>query len=207
MSAAKPSSGLLAATLLLGACATPVPLPPHVSTRSTDAGAYLDRVDLSYASPSPQDFARLKLCVAETISNDSVGLKDAVGSFVGVTGTYYQAQNQQTAGGGSVFKYIDDASRTAIVSGTVKAQSSILFTSEFVRYELKASTANSAQGASGAQGPQVGLVFYAITRAQQSTGVLANDGFVPVGTIPGARPLEVVATLEAVAGRLRSCMK
>lgn len=201
MSAAKPSSGLLAATLLLGACATPVPLPPHVSTRSTEAGAYLDRVDLSYASPSPQDFARLKLCVAETISNDSVGLKDAVGSFVGVTGTYYQAQNQQTAGGGSVFKYIDDASRTAIVSGTVKAQSSILFTSEFVRYELKASTANSAQGA------QVGLVFYAITRAQQSTGVLANDGFVPVGTIPGARPLEVVATLEAVAGRLRGCMK
>lgn len=201
MSAAKPSSGLLAATLLLGACATPVALPPHVSTRSTEAGAYLDRIDLSYASPSPQDFARLKLCVAETISNDSVGLKDAVGSFVGVTGTYYQAQNQQTAGGGSVFKYIDDASRTAIVSGTVKAQSSILFTSEFVRYELKASTANSAQGA------QVGLVFYAITRAQQSTGVLANDGFVPVGTIPGARPLEVVATLEAVAGRLRSCMK
>lgn len=201
MSAAKPSSGLLAATLLLGACATPVALPPHVSTRSTEAGAYLDRVDLSYASPSPQDFARLKLCVAETISNDSVGLKDAVGSFVGVTGTYYQAQNQQTAGGGSVFKYIDDASRTAIVSGTVKAQSSILFTSEFVRYELKASTANSAQGA------QVGLVFYAITRAQQSTGLLANDGFVPVGTIPGARPLEVVATLEAVAGRLRSCMK
>lgn len=201
MSAAKPSSGLLAATLLLGACATPVALPPHVSTRSTEAGAYLDRVDLSYASPSPQDFARLKLCVAETISNDSVGLKDAVGSFVGVTGIYYQAQNQQTAGGGSVFKYIDDASRTAIVSGTVKAQSSILFTSEFVRYQLKASTANSAQGA------QVGLVFYAITRAQQSTGVLANDGFVPVGTIPGARPLEVVATLEAVAGRLRSCMK
>lgn len=204
MSAAKPSSGLLAATLLLGACATPVALPPHVSTRSTEAGAYLDRVDLSYASPSPPDFARLKLCVAETISNDSVGLKDAVGSFVGVTGTYYQAQNQQTAGGGSVFKYIDDASRTAIVSGTVKAQSSILFTSEFVRYELKASTANGAQGAPG---PQVGLVFYAITRAQQSTGVLANDGFVPVGTIPGARPLEVVATLEAVAGRLRSCMK
>jgi hypothetical protein len=201
VSAAKPSSGLLAATLLLGACATPVALPPHVSTRSTEAGAYLDRIDLSYASPSPQDFARLKLCVAETISNDSVGLKDAVGSFVGVTGTYYQAQNQQTAGGGSVFKYIDDASRTAIVSGTVKAQSSILFTSEFVRYELKASTANSAQGA------QVGLVFYAITRAQQSTGVLANDGFVPVGTIPGARPLEVVATLEAVAGRLRGCMK
>lgn len=204
MSAAKPSSGLLAATLLLGACATPVALPPHVSTRSTEAGAYLDRVDLSYASPSPPDFARLKLCVAETISNDSVGLKDAVGSFVGVTGTYYQAQNQQTAGGGSVFKYIDDASRTAIVSGTVKAQSSILFTSEFVRYELKASTADSAQGL---QGGQVGLVFYAITRAQQSTGVLANDGFVPVGTIPGARPLEVVATLEAVAGRLRSCMK
>lgn len=203
MSAVKPSSGLLAATLLLGACATPVALPPHVSTRSTEAGAYLDRVDLSYASPSPQDFARLKLCVAETISNDSVGLKDAVGSFVGVTGTYYQAQNQQTAGGGSVFKYIDDASRTAIVSGTVKAQSSILFTSEFVRYELKASTANGAQ----AQSSQVGLVFYAITRAQQSTGVLANDGFVPVGTIPGARPLEVVATLEAVAGRLRSCMK
>ena len=201
MSAAKPSSGLLAATLLLGACATPVALPPHVSTRSTEAGAYLDRIDLSYPTSAPQDFARLKLCVAETISNDSVGLKDAVGSFVGVTGTYYQAKNQQTAGGGSVFKYIDDASRTAIVSGTVKAQSSILFTSEFVRYELKASTAN------GAQGTQVGLVFYAITRAQQSTGVLANDGFVPVGTIPGARPLEVVATLEAVAGRLRGCMK
>lgn len=101
MSAAERTSGLLAATLLLGACATPVALPPHVSTRSTEAGAYLDRVDLSYASPSPPDFARLKLCVAETISNDSVGLKDAVGSFVGVTGTYYQAQNQQTAGGGA----------------------------------------------------------------------------------------------------------
>ncbi|WP_430423306.1 hypothetical protein [Methylibium petroleiphilum] len=78
MSAVKPSSGLLAATLLLGACATPVALPPHVSTRSTEAGAYLDRIDLSYASPSPQDFARLKLCVAETISNDSVGLKDVL---------------------------------------------------------------------------------------------------------------------------------
>lgn len=169
---------------LAAGCAT-VSLPSNAIVQDQ----YLDRIDFS--SPAAVDFSRLKLCVAENVHNDSVTLQDNAGSFVGrASGTFYAQSNTQTVQGGSVFKYADADTGTVIASGSTTA--AILLTKDIVRYEAKATVAGT-------------LVFSHITRAQQSTGSLTNDGFGPVGVWAGARSEGVYAALEAVATKLKGC--
>jgi hypothetical protein len=49
----------------IGATAA-VKLPPN----ATAAGRYLDTVDFSYPTSAAVPFAKLKLCIAESVSND-----------------------------------------------------------------------------------------------------------------------------------------
>jgi hypothetical protein len=187
----------LVAALLTG-CAAPE-LPPNVTTTGPAGGAaYIDRIDFSYTRPTPADFAHLKLCVAQTVQNGEAVLHDSSGSFVGHTGTYYRADSHQIAGGGQVFKYVDDAAATAIVDGmTVAPASGGAISGNYVRYELKATTGSNS----------VGLVFYNLTQAQQSTGMLANDGFSPVGVWAGSRADAIYAAIAQVANNIKGCVQ
>lgn len=191
--------GTSLALLFAGCAAPPVQLPNNVAmVRGSHGEAYIDKVDFSYRSQSPGTFAKLKLCVAENVSNNAVGLRDSAGSFVGAaTRTYYQASNTQTIGGSGVFKYVDDSLSTLIANGTtVSGDNSAILSKDFVRFELKA----------GVSGNDVALVFYAITRAQQNTGSSVNDGFGPVGVWTGARAPDVYASIEGVAGKVKACL-
>lgn len=190
---------LMPAALLMG-CASQTPLPSNVTTRPAPYdNTYLATIDFSYRAANPPSFSRLKLCVAEHLSNSAVSLRDAAGSWVGpATGTYYRQQNQQTAGGGGVFKYADDATSTVIVNGTIVSEpGGLVISKEFVRFELKSSVNDS----------RVGLVVSNIARAQQNTGALANDGFSPVGTWPGARADGVYASLQGLANKIKGCLQ
>lgn len=186
--------------LFVAGCVTqPVQLPSNVSVVNGSQGAsYVDKVDYSYRSQGKRDFAKLKLCVAENVSNNAVALRDSAGSFVGAaTRTYYEVNNVRTVEGSGVFKYVDDSLSTLIANGTtVSGENSTTFIKDFVRFELKA----------GVSGNDVSLIFYSITRAQQSTGSLSNDGFGPVGVWTGARTSDVVASIEGVAGRIKGCL-
>lgn len=194
--------GLAAVALgMLGAgCATQVALPSHVAVTPVDSSnaSYVDRVDLSYVAAAPRPFSKVKLCLAENVSNNAVTIRDSAGSWVGpATKTYYQTNNVQSVAGGSTFKYVDEASSTAVVTGTtVSGEGQGLLSKDFVRYDLKAATA----------GNKVALVFSNISRAQQDTGISKNDGFAPVGAWPGARAPDVVAALEKVGARVRACL-
>ncbi len=189
----------ISSVAVLAGCAT-VPMPSNVTTSPGNAsGDYINSIDFTYQSSVPANFSKLKLCVAESVSNRAVQLTDSSGSFVGpATGHYYDNQHSQTVQGGGIFKYADASLSTLIATGTVDGGPAALgLTRDIIKYDLKAS----------AQGPQVGLVFTNIARAQQSTGSSANNGFSPVGTWSGAGPKQVYAVLEGVANSIKSCLQ
>ena len=184
--------------LLVGSlvgCGT-VPMPSNVSTRpGNESGDYINTVDFSYHSATTKvSFNKLKLCVAENVSNRSVQLIDASRSFVGpATGRYYNLQNSQTVQGGDIFKYADPNLSTLLAIGTVDSPGMV---EDIIKYDLKVSV-NQAQ---------VNLLFYNITRAQKSTGLLANDGFGPIGTWPGARTMQSYTALQGIANGIKLCL-
>ena len=167
------------AVILLAAvsasCAA-VTMPSNVTTKPGNAsGDYINIIDFSYQSTTPVNFNKLKLCVAENVSNRAVQLQDSAGSFFGpASGNYYQVTHNQTLQGGGIFKYADPSMSTLIANGTVDGGPVALgLTRDIIKYDLKASVHSS----------KVNLLFTNITRAQQPTGSVANEGFGPVGTL------------------------
>lgn len=182
-----------------GQCAKPV-LPDNVTLRDADKRqSYLDAIDFSYQAEHAPQFTAMKLCIAENISNNPVTLTDSAGSFVGpATGTYYSNDKSQTIAGGSIFKYVDDASSTMIATGTVDGGPAAWgLTRDILKFDLKVATSNAS----------VTLRFSNIVRAQQSTGSGVNVGFQPVGTWKGAKPLQVYSVLESIAAKIKTCLK
>ena len=193
------TTALAIAALLLpatGYCAK-WEVPSNVTVR--DAGKYMEAVDFSYQSTQPTAFAQIKMCVAENISNSAVSLQDSSGSFVGpATGAYYHNTKSQTVQGGGIFKYVDDSSSALIATGTTDGGATALgFTRDIVKFDLKAM----------ASGNDVILKFSNIVRAQQNTGSAANDGFNPVGMWRGAGAQRIYASLESVAGKIKTCLQ
>ncbi|HEY5960210.1 MAG TPA: hypothetical protein VIV60_26840, partial [Polyangiaceae bacterium] len=155
-------------------CCAGVPMPSNVTTTPGNAGGdYIKSIDFSYQSSPVASFDKLKLCVAENVSNRAVQLTDSSGSLVdSASGQYHDVQHNQTVQGGDIFKYADASLATLIANGTIDSGPAAHgLTRDIIKYDLKAS----------AHGQQVGLVFTNITRAQQSTGAAVNDGFTPVG--------------------------
>lgn len=190
---------ILASIIILVSCASKVPLPENVVTIQSGSAYYLDRIDFSNDNNySSAEFATLKLCVAEIIANEDVILKDAAGSWVGpYTGNYYRNDNKQVVSGRGIFKYVDDKSTTLIANGTTSYSSGGLIPiKKFVKFNLKASS--KATGYS--------IVFSNITRAQQSTGTLSNDGFNKVGVWSGADADGVYSQLQNVAKNIHACL-
>ena len=182
-----------------GCAMQPVELPSNVvQSRGPQGEAYIDKVDFSYARTTSTDFGKLKLCIAENVQHNETNLHDSAGSFVGrYTGTYYQTDHRQVIGGGQVFKLVDDASAVLIATGvTIVPPSGMALSPEYVRYELKTS----------AKDKQVGLTFFSITRAQQNSGILSNNGFQSVGIWPGSRASDVYASLERIANKIKNCL-
>jgi hypothetical protein len=195
------SINLLAAFLLLvpaTALCAKWEVPANVTVRAEGKHAsYMESVDFSYLPTAPIAFAQLKMCIAESVNNNAVTLSDSAGSFVGpATGIYYQNGNSQTVQGGGIFKYIDDSTSALIASGTTDGGPAALgLTRDIVKFDLKAATSEAG----------VTLKFGNITRAQQSTGSVANNGFGPVGMWRGAGAQRIYASLETVAGKIKNC--
>lgn len=174
-------------------------LPSNLTTTpGDDGGYYIKSIDFSYQSNPAASFSKLKLCVAENVSNRAVQLNDSSGSPVDpASGYYHDVQHSQIVQGGGIFKYADASLATLIANGTIDTGPAAPgFTRDIIKYDLKAS----------AHGQQVGLVFTNITRAQHSTGAAANDGFSPVRTWE-AYATRAYAALEGIANGIKSCLR
>lgn len=185
--------------LFISGCANWKPPENVILVNPGKSVSYMDEVNFSYHKTEPVSFSELKLCVAESISNDAVTLKDSSNSFVGpFTGTYYQHTNSQTVQGGNVFKYIDDRASALIATGTTDGgQTALGLTRDIVKFDLKASSRDT----------DVKLKFSNITRAQQDTGNASNTGFQPVGTWSGAGAKRIYTSLQAVAEKIKTCLQ
>lgn len=181
--------------------AEPVVLPANVTTTKPDANnnSYINQIGFFYDFNENFPFGKLTVCVAENVSNKDVVLKDAANSFVGISGNYYNIEKSQVVSSEDVFKVVDKETSTLVASGTTSSLSNVgmITIKDFIKYDLKASYKEKS----------VALKFFNITRAQESTGSLSNDGFSPVGTWGGARPLEVYNSIEAVSQNIKACLE
>ncbi len=195
----KPVFAVVILLIFLSGCASQVPLPANVTTTQSGNGTYIDRADYSYQTDSAPSFSSLKLCVAENFTNNDVTLSDSSSSFVGAyTGNYYQVDKTQNVTGKDVFKYVDDSTSTLIANGTTTSVSKQLVPiTDIVKFEMKSSL----------KGRNVQIEFFNITRAQKDTGYATNDGFNPVGAWSGARAPDIIASLEGIANKIKSCLK
>ena len=174
----------------------PLQMPSNVTTTPGNAsGGYINSVDFSYQPTMPVSFNKLKLCVAENVSNRAVQLTGSARSFVApASGQYHNVEHSQTVQGGGIFKFTDASLSTLIANGTIDG-GRLGVTRGIIKYDLKASV----------DGSQVVLVFANITRAYQATGAAPNDGFSPVATRRTKYPMQAYAALEGIANGIKAC--
>ena len=164
--------------------------PPNVTIAQNKT---VEKIDFSFASDKPLDFSRIKRCVATNIHSDEVQLRDSAGSWVGpATGNYYQRDNRGTAQARETFKVIDDAGRFLIAQGQTDRTSGL--SGWIIRFDLEA----------GLEQGRVILTMRNLKLAASSTGLLANDGFQPLGS--WYRFKSNYAALDAVAATVKACI-
>lgn len=189
-------AALVTALGLAGCAAVQVPPNMHVDARSDGAGV-VRSVDFSYSTTGAPDYGRLKLCVAENVSNDAVTLRGDAQTLATPWGVL-QGANTDTVAAGGVFKFSDDAHQVLIALGTTDGGSDA---TGIVRYAVK------YQLRSDVSGQHVGMVFSHISQAQRDTGSWSNMGFSPVGTWAGGRAMAVYGALQQVADAIQGCMR
>lgn len=189
------SKTMLAAVLLCAmgsATAKNIALPDNVTLRPGNmSGDYIDAVTLSVPGAS---FSKLKLCLAQNVSNPAVSVTGGTDAPLAFRSN--QQTQTTTVQGGGIFKYEDAAAHTAIVMGSVDGGPAMM-SREIIRFELTA--------IAGDEGTS--LKFNNIARATENTGVVSNAGFQPVGAWRGAKPLAVIDALSALGGRVGSCLR
>ena len=170
------------------------PLPPEVTVRSGD---YNKRyIDTFRYDAKPATFAKLKLCLAQNVSNPAVtitGGTDAPFAFQSNMRT-----QTSTIQGGGIFKYEDFEAGAVIVTGSIDGGSTMLgMTRDVVRFELMGSITPGATT----------LIFSKIDRTTVNTGTATNQGFAPVGIWKGARPLQILNSLQTLATSVDTCLQ
>ncbi|HZF97751.1 MAG TPA: hypothetical protein VEY92_05830 [Pseudoxanthomonas sp.] len=188
---------ILAAFLLSAtapALAENIPLPPNVTLKpGNKSGDYIDMVSQEVRGGA---FPKLKLCLAQLVSNQAVILSGSAQNPFSprLTGE----SNTTTVQGGQLFKYEDTQTGTVIAVGSTDGGQSMMgMTRSVVRFELMAAITPE----------RTTLRFSNIDRADLNTYGAANSGFTPVGAWRGAKPLAVIETLQALGGRLDSCLQ
>jgi hypothetical protein len=121
------------AAALFGGCATaPTAIPQNV-TMTTDSDPSMRSVDFSYSANI--SFAKMKMCIAENVSNDAVdlhGTKGMAGLSQALAGKY---QSATIVPGGDIFKFSDAALGTIVAAGSVPSEGAVGFEG-IVRFHL-----------------------------------------------------------------------
>lgn len=183
------------ALALLACCgaatAKDMSLPDNVTLRPGNrSGSYIDTVRSTARAAT---FSKLKLCLAQNVSNPSLMITGGTNAPFSMNPN---GKTQTTAvQGGDIFKYQDEAERTAIVMGSV-AGGNVVLSRRIIRFELTAAVNDDATS----------LTFTNIEHATENTGSVENSGFTPVGAWKGAKPLSVIEALDGLAARITSCL-
>lgn len=184
---------------LVGCVQAPIELPNNVKTVSMGLSGkqtQIDTVDGSFAVSDEVPFNKISLCAVDVFQNNGVTLSDNANSFFGAyTGNYYQKNNSQQVASGERLKYSDEKTKTLVVHGNVETKPSLVI--NIIQYDAKIQATPN----------QVKLTYQNILRAQKNTGVLANDGFSPVGTWAGAKAPTVIDLLNKLSAKYKSCIE
>lgn len=164
--------------------------PPNVTIARDKT---VDKIDWSFPVEKPLEFSRIKRCVAVNIHGDEVQLRDSAGSWVGpATGNYYQQDNRATAQARDRFSVIDDQNQFLVAQGQTDRTSGL--SGWVIRFDLEA----------GLEQGRAILVMRNLKLAASNTGIIANDGFQPLGS--WFRFKSNYAALESVAATIKSCI-
>ena len=189
----------IAGLFLAGSASAKDELPSNVTTKlyGNTKNRVIDKIDYSFSTAKPVDFARIKLCIAESVTNDEVRLADQAGSFVGSSGTYYRTHNNSTVQGGDIFKYVDEASKSLIARGSIRRRGGLGgLLGLAIRYDLEISASDAG----------VTMRMLHLEQAMENTGSARNDGFMPIGVWAGSMYKKNIVALDQQAVLIRSCI-
>lgn len=186
--------GLILVATAFPASAKNIDLPDNVTLRPSGSmsGDYIDTFTHEARGAT---FGKLKLCLAQNVSNPAVTITGGTDAPFANPTTRTQTSSVD---GGDVFKYVDAEAGIVIAAGSTDGGPSVLGLSrEVIRFELVAE----------ATAERTALKFTNITRATLNTGSVTNSGFLPVGAWKGAKPLAVLEVLRNLGDRLDSCLQ
>ena len=171
-------------------------LPPNLETEAgAGGGQYIRHVYFDYTSNEPTGLELAKQCIAVNVDNRTQVITDSSSSWVGpYTKNYYQHGSTTAVAGGQVVESVSKTLNSIVASGNMPY--SIGLTNDLLRFKLILSL-----GEKGAR-----ISFINIQRAQQSTGLLTNDGFSPVGVWLGSRYESAYEAIDKKASALAQCM-
>jgi hypothetical protein len=174
-------------------------LPSNVTTKPFGGGnnKAIDTIDYAFSISTPIQFSRVKMCVVENITNNEVQLSDSAGSFVGRSGTYYQAHNGSTVQGGDVFKYVDDTAKSLVARGSINRRAGF---GGIIRLAIRFDVEISVSDAN------IKIKMLHIDEAMTSTGSASNDGFRPIGIWTGSMYKKDIVALDGLADQLNACL-
>lgn len=183
-------NALLLLAVVAPALAKNIELPPNVTLRPGNmSGDYIDTFSSEVRGAT---FGKLKLCLAQNVSNPDLTL-------TGGANAVFDAKTQTSSvAGGGVFKYEDATLGIVIAVGSTDGGPTFMGLSrEIIRFELVAE----------ASAERTALKFTNISRADLNTGTATNQGFLPIGAWKGAKPLAVIETLQNLGSRIGSCLQ
>ncbi len=139
---------------------------------------------------------KLALCVASSIDNGAIQLKDSSGSFVGAySDNYYNIEKSNTISGGPTIQH---ASQGGVVANGVTSYSSMAI-KYYVKYTLRVQQTESG----------LRYIFSNIQQAQGNTGSIPNSGFSKINTdkwsASGAE--SVIKLLDGELYKVQSCLE
>jgi hypothetical protein len=154
-------------------------------------------VTFSYPSPAT---ARNELgyCVAQHVSNRQVDVKDQSQSFFGsYTGNYYRVERSQSVDGGEAIMYASKDGSSIVAQGSAVYQlASMVPVDKAVRFNLALEN----------KGGSTRYVFSSIEVAQLNTGIVANNGFQPLGAHKEAGPELALDALKSISEKIQACI-
>lgn len=160
---------------------------------------YVDTVAFSapHGHEAKKAFKLARLCVAETISNESVIINDATGTFVGAfSGTVYHANNKTSVGGGQLFQLVDEELGVMILRGTSEyIDTGMLKSEKALKYKLKASIKEN----------NIQIKFSDITHTMKNSGYASNS-FNKLGTWSGSGFEGAYSNMQYLKNKIAKCL-
>src|SRR5690606_20004483 len=178
--------------ILTGCAANPQNLKQYGDVKLN--GNVLHSLTVTHIEPA--NLGKLPVCVASTVTNESVMVSDSAGSFVGAyTGNYYQTNHSQEVGGGNVMQFVSPDGSEVVARGTTRYWAAMI--ERAVRFTISIKD----------DGISRTYRFTGVEVAQINSGTWPNSGYMKAAMNPGTGGGHALKNMKQIADDIDSCLR